>query len=82
MSMGHRQEHGTPPPVRVGRLESARDVRKELARLYRRALRGEVAPSDASKLGSVLNHILTSVRVDELEARIVALEKAAEGKGP
>ena len=80
--MTRQQEPATPAtPVRVGRLESARDVRRELARLYRRSLRGELPAADASKLGSVLNHILTSVRVDELEARLVALEQAAEGRG-
>lgn len=59
---------------KVGKLDSARDIRKELARLYRAGRAGKVAASDCSKLASVLGLILRSLELHELEKRVSALE--------
>ena len=61
-------------PARVGKLDTARDVRKELSRLYRAGRRGDLPASDASKLGSILGLILRSIETTELEERISKLE--------
>jgi len=61
-------------PTRVGRLDTPGDVRREAARLYRAARRGEVEASDASRLATVLNLIVRSLEVHELEERIQQLE--------
>ena len=66
-----------PPPLsppRIGPLETASDVKREAARLYRAARRGEVVPGDASKLASVLSLIARVIEGAEAEARLVALE--------
>jgi hypothetical protein len=61
-------------PTRVGALDTARDVRKELGRLYRAGRRGDIAPADASKLGSILGLILRGIELVEIEERIERLE--------
>lgn len=62
------------PPARVGRLDTAFDVRRELARLYRAGRRGELPASDASKLGSILGLILRSIEATDIEQRLDRLE--------
>jgi len=64
----------TPPPTRVGRLDTARDVRKEAARLYRACRRGDVDPSDGSKMASILALIARSIETSDLEDRLNRLE--------
>ena len=59
---------------RVGRLDSARDVRREAARLYRAGRRGDVSPSDAAKLASVLALLIRTIETGELEERLGELE--------
>ena len=59
---------------RVGKLDSARDIRKELARLYRSGRKGDLPASDCSKLASVLGLVLKSLEVNELTQRIERLE--------
>jgi hypothetical protein len=61
-------------PTRVGKLDTARDVRKELARLYRSGRRGDLPASDCSRLASVLGLVLKSLEVHELEERVTRLE--------
>jgi hypothetical protein len=65
---------------RVGPLETAADVKREAGKLYRRAVRGDVAPGDASKLAHVLALIMRVVEGTDLEARLAALEAKAEGR--
>ena len=64
-----------PSTPRVGKLHTARDVRKELARLYRAARTNAVAPADASRMAHILNIVLRSIEVSEVEARLDALER-------
>jgi hypothetical protein len=64
---------------RVGPLETAADVKREAGKLYRRAVRGDVAPGDvapgdASKLAHVLALVMRVVEGSDLEARLAALE--------
>ncbi len=63
-----------PSTPRVGRLDTPADVRREAARLYRAARRGDVEAADASKLATVLTLIIRSLEVHEVESRLRALE--------
>lgn len=78
----------TLPPkgeTRVGKLDSIRDVRAELGRLYRTARRNcgeDISPTDASKLAHILSTIGRQLEASELEDRIAALEeRLREGNG-
>lgn len=69
----------SPPPkeVRVGRLDSIAAIREELAKVYRatrKVVGARPNPSDATKLGWLLNAIAQTVIASELEGRIQALE--------
>ena len=63
-----------PAPVRVGKLDTAREVRRELARLYRACRRGDVVPSDGSKMANILGLIARSIETAEIEERLERLE--------
>jgi hypothetical protein len=63
--------------VRVARLDDLRRVRAEISRLYREARRREGRYPDAitaMRLANVLGHVRTAIEVDELRARLDALE--------
>ena len=66
----------TPTP----RLATIAKVRREAAKLYNQARRGEISACDASKLGSLLALIGRLIEGGELEERIRALE--AQGGQP
>jgi hypothetical protein len=63
-----------PPVVRL-RLATVRDCRRELARLYVEARRGEIEPATATRLCFLLNALVGMIRDSDLEGRIAALEK-------
>ncbi|NNM66103.1 MAG: hypothetical protein HKL99_16105 [Burkholderiales bacterium] len=65
-------ERATPPPP----LATSADVRRELATLYREARNQRLDVGDASKLAHILNTIAQVLRVDDLEQRTAALERA------
>ena len=65
---------GGSTPTRVGKLDTARDVRRELARLYRACRRGDVLPSDGSKIASILGLIIRSIETVDIEERLDRLE--------
>ena len=67
-------ETSPKPPLRAARLDSPSRVRREAARLYWSARRGELSAADASRFASVLALIATLLRDTELEDRISALE--------
>ena len=69
-----------PAPLRVGRLETAADVKREAGRLYRAARRAEVSAADASRLATVLALIVRVIEGAELETRLTALEAKAGGR--
>jgi hypothetical protein len=58
----------------VGRLNTIEGVRRELARLYIEARRGELRVGEASKLGNLLFLIGRLLEGIELETRVQALE--------
>lgn len=68
----------SPRDVRVGRLDTLPAIRNELGKLYRaaRKVAGPTpTPSDATKLGWLLNALATSVVNVELAERVAALEE-------
>lgn len=64
---------GGTPFARRPRLGSAREVRREEARLYTEALNGERPAQDAARLANILELIRRSIETDVLEADIAAL---------
>ena len=70
VEMADRTRHPTP------RLATAGDVRREMADLYRQARTGQVEIGDASRLAYILTQLATMLRIDDLEQRTAALERA------
>lgn len=71
-------------PVRVGKLDTLADLRKELGRLYRVARQKEGRDVDAAtawKLAQVLNAIGRLLVDGELEKRIFDLEQRLQQVG-
>lgn len=74
------EDGGTPPPPRQRLpLNTAGDVRRELARLYRevRAARQNKDPlsvADASRMANILQILGRLIEISDLEGRIEALE--------
>ena len=64
-----------PPRPRVLRLATVKEVRLELARLYREAREGKVAPADAAKFAFLLDRIRVCIVYHELEERVEKLEE-------
>ena len=65
-----KSQHPTP------RLATAADIRREMADLYRQARAGHVDIADASRLGYLLSQLAQMVRIDDLDQRTAALERA------
>ena len=64
-----------PPRPRVLRLAPVKEVRLELARLYREAREGKVAAADAAKFAFLLDRIRACIVDHELEERVRLLEE-------
>ena len=64
-----------PARPRVLRLATVKEVRLELARLYREAREGKVAAADAAKFAFLLDRIRACIVDHELEARVERLEE-------
>ena len=67
-------------PVRVGRLETLTSIRAELARLYRETRRrvGRYpTPLEAQRMAAVLGDIRGLIELEQIAARLTALEQAA-----
>lgn len=69
-------------PLRRRRLKSAQDCRRFLADLVHRLDADQVDGMKASKLGYLVNILLSAVRTDELENRLAALEAAVQERQP
>lgn len=69
-----------PPPARKRpkhiKLETVRDVRDELARVYRAAKAGEIPPEVASRFTFMLGTLGKLIVDSELEQRIAVLEQS------
>jgi hypothetical protein len=61
---------------RMLRLATVKEVRLELARLYRDAREGKVPAADAAKFAFLLDRIRACIVDHELEARVEQLEKS------
>jgi hypothetical protein len=70
------------PKTRRFRLTSARGIRRELSAVYHEFRNGELSADDARTAGFILRTLLESVRVDELESRILALENQSLDSEP
>lgn len=69
---------GKPDPsplVKQIPLSTLRDVRREMADVYRRAKRGEIDPSDAGRFAYILTGIGKLIEVEQVEQRLVELER-------
>jgi len=67
----------SPPPPRVGRLNTLAGVRQELVRLYREARAGTLPTQEATRLTFILQAIAKIIEGHDLEARLNALEQRA-----
>ncbi len=72
---------------RIGQLNDAKGVQRELRSLYREARRGQVETIDLSRFVSALREMRGGLVAETFEARIAALEEAAAkreagGQGP
>jgi hypothetical protein len=65
-----------PARPRVLRLATVKEVRLELARLYREAREGKVPAADAAKFAFLLDRIRACIVDHELEERVERLESA------
>lgn len=63
----------------TARLKNVKQVRLELARLYRETRQGIIHPDDAAKLGYLLDRIRVCIVDHELEERVTALERQQGG---
>lgn len=61
-------------------LRTLDDVAVELARLYRRAERGQIPTADASRLAYILTSLGKVIEASVIEARLTALEAIADAK--
>lgn len=69
-------ETGTPtPPISRKALSKIQHVRAELASVYRHARAGQMDTAEASRLCYILSVLAKLIESDDLERRILALEK-------
>lgn len=66
-----------PTPAKI-RLNTVRECRRELAKVYADAKAGVMATQDATRLCYLLTSIATMIRDGELEDRVRALESQIE----
>ena len=72
-----------PSPRRRGPvLETLTDVRREMARVYRHMRHGRIDTQDATRMTYVLSQIAKIIQTAELEARVVAVERALGSRKP
>ena len=69
----------TLPPSKTARyrckLDTAIDVQRELAKLYRECRSGIIDPADATKMGWLLGEIRKAIETSSIEARLASLEE-------
>ena len=65
--------------TRIAPLDSAIDCRRELARVYRQARRGEINTQDMSRFANLLQTMVGMIRDSDLEARVAELEQQSGG---
>ena len=65
-------------PPRVGPLNTQKGTRSQIAKIYRRTVRGEIDPADGSKLVYMLHTLSKVIETESLEDRIKRLEEREE----
>ena len=64
------------PVVRIGHLNRAGDIAREMQRLYRRYHHvGDMDAADLMRMGNFLNLLLGVVRTQDLEEKLIELEE-------
>lgn len=66
----------------VGRLDTPRGVRREMARLYTDARRGQLDSATAYRLSLILAQVIKAIETSELAERLDALEHGSETTPP
>lgn len=71
------------PPIKDLRyrckLETADDVRRELAKLYRETRSGLIEPADSTKMGWLLGEVRKAIETGQIEKRLEQLEQNDNG---
>lgn len=62
------------------RLSTPKDIRKTLAKVTNQLANNEIDPKKANTIAYLCNCILQSIRVDELEKQVQALEELINDK--
>ncbi|WP_250482081.1 hypothetical protein [Caballeronia sp. NCTM5] len=65
---------GDTPRKKQIRLRNAKDVRRELARLYNETRAGTIETHEATKLAHVLEILRRAIETDDIETRLAELE--------
>ena len=60
--------------LRVGKLQTLRDIAIECSKLYRRAAKGMISSADASRQASILAVMKTCVESSDTERRVQEIE--------
>lgn len=71
----------TLPPRRWAGLRTSREVRKELASLYRAARDGRVDTTDAARLAYLLTNILRALAAERVEQRERTIQHDSGSRG-
>ena len=79
---GTGKAESTPRLVRLVpiKLDTFRNIRDELGRLYREARQGRIATTDATRLAYLLGEIRKAIADEDLERRLSVLETIQKGK--
>lgn len=72
------EREGTPARRRKVRLGSAKEVRRELAAVYRSLVNGELDMAQAKVRASILYMMRAAIEADEIEQKLEQLEQRAE----
>jgi hypothetical protein len=57
------------------KLDTADDVRRELAKLYRETRSGLIEPADSTKMGWLLGEVRKAIETGQIEKRLEQLER-------
>ena len=76
-----RAIHLIPTPSPTIHLKTLDDVRVEMAKVYRDMKRGKVATQDGTRLVYVLSQIGRVIEVDQISARVQAVERVLRIRG-
>jgi hypothetical protein len=74
--MADRDLPQKPPPI--GKLNTVKACRIELAKVYKDARSGKIEPSDGTRLAFILSQIAKLIESSDLEQRFEIVEKQLE----